>query len=382
MTDEHDSGNEANTPQAPGEVSPEASAADAPPPETVDTEQSTALVTRRWPLVAVLAAFALVIAVLAVMTSGFLWWQYRQFYVALDAADRQQQEALEALVRGQSEVDRLIDDVRGQLNAERDRIIDIRATIGDFPLQIGALEQRLNALQGRSLDARDIWLRAEAEYYLVVANTELALSGRVENAITALELADGLLRELGDPGLNPVRVAIADELAGLRAIPLTDNEGLAFSLASLADRIPALPIRRAGSGSFLGDQPDLDTVEPGIGRLWESLKQAVLGIVRIERRDEPVDVLLSATEGTLVRRQLTLELQLARIALLRGEQEGFRASLIAAENLLRADFDLAAPGVGGAAELLGELRRLEIAPARPDLTRSLNLLRASAGGSG
>ena len=74
------------------------------------------------------------------------------------------------------------------------------------------LERRLDAVQGGSFDARGDLLRSEAEYYLTVANTELGLAGDWENAIKALELADGLLAELADPRLGPVREAIAGEL--------------------------------------------------------------------------------------------------------------------------------------------------------------------------
>jgi len=329
-----------------------------------------------------IALLALLIAAAAVAGTGFLWWQYRQFYVTLDGADSQQRATLEALVLQQSEVDRVIDGLGQELAQDRNRIIDLRTTISDFPQQIGALDQRLDALQGRSLDAREVWLRAEAEYYLVVANTEISLSGRVERAITALTLADGLLRELGDPALNPVRVAIADELTALRAVPLVDHDGLAFSLASLASRVAELPFRAAGTTRFDDSGPELDAVEPGVGRLWESLKQALLGVVRIERRDVPVDVLLSAGERDIVRRQVVLELQLSRIALLRGEAEAFRASLMAAAALLTAEFDTGAAGVTGVLDLIGELERLDIAPDLPDLTGSLGLLRGAAAGGG
>jgi uncharacterized protein HemX len=350
--------------------------ADAPPvaPESADQPRPGRS------LGGLVALLALAVAAVAVAGTGFLWWQYRQFYVALDGADLQQRETLESLVVGQAEFDALFDDLRRQLEQERERIVDLRTRVTDFPQQIGGLSRRLDALQGRSLDARDVWLRAEAEYYLVVANTELALSGRIENAIAALELADGLLRELGDPALNPARVAIADELTRLRAIPLIDAEGLAFSLASLESRVQDLPFRGGTAGSFADGEPELDAVEPGLDRLWESLKQAVGGLVRVERREQPVEVLLGTAGRSMVRRQLMLELQLARISLLRGEQEAFRASLLAAENLLGREFDAESAAVDGARELLAELGRLDISPDRPDISGSLGLLRSAGGG--
>jgi uroporphyrin-3 C-methyltransferase len=195
-----------------------------------------------------------------------------------------------------------------------------------------------------------------------------------------LELADGQLRELANPAFNSVRAAIADELVSLGAIALPDYEGLAFSLISLADRAPELPVVGGSADNYVSDQPALDNVEPGIGRLWETVKQAVLGIVRIERRNAPVQLLLSAAEERVTRREFVLELQLARVALLMRQPEAFRGSLIAAEAILRRDFRAEAAGVAGAIELLVAMRGLDIAPEPPNITRSLNLLRATPGG--
>ena len=379
MTDEKLSGEEDAVESTATSQMAEAEVQDAQDPDLADDMTDAAAPARSRPTTVLIAILALAIAAVAAAASGFLWWQYREFYVSLDSADAQQRETLETVVLEQADFDRLIDDVRLDLQQDRDRFADLQTRITDFPQQVGALSRRLDALQGRSLNARDVWLRAEVEYYLVVANTELSLSGRVESAIAALELADGLLRELGDPALNPVRVAIADELAGLRAIPLVDSEGLGFSLASLATRVPELPFRTGRRDSFTAAQPDLDEVEPGLGRLWESFKQAVGGLVRVERRDAPVEVLLGEAERGFVRRQLVLELQLARIALLRRESESLQASLAAADGLLARDFDVTAAAVSGARELIEELSRLDIAPPQPDISGSLSLLRSTGG---
>jgi len=82
----------------------------------------------------------------------------------------------------------------------------------------------------------------------------------------------------------------------------------------------------------------------------------------------------------MVRRELVLELQLARIALFRGETQGFRSSLGAAAALLERDFDVQAGSVAGAVQLLSEMQRLDVGPDRPDISGSLNLLRSVSGG--
>jgi uroporphyrin-3 C-methyltransferase len=330
-------------------------------------------------------AFALCFAVLAATAAGFLWWQYRQFYVSLDEADAGMNAALQ--------------DVRANLRAQRDRLDDHddaladalaedRATLAELdrrldavPGRFSSLEQRIDAVQGGSFDARAEWLRAEAEYYLALANTELALAGRWDSATEALELADDKLRELANPRFNAARSAIAAELQALRAVRRPDIDGLAFSLGRLSERAASLPLRAAAPENFAQGRAALGDAEPGLGRLWLGLKTALSGIIRVERRDATPAAALNSAEQRLARRQLELELELARLAALRGEPAGFATSLAAARQMLERDFDASADAVVGALALLDELAQFDVAPERPDISGSLNALRnASLGG--
>jgi uroporphyrin-III C-methyltransferase len=327
------------------------------------------------PRAALMSSVALLLAIVATMVAGMLWWQYRQFYVSLDETDA---AAAEALTRVRAE-QRALQDRLAEAGDDIAALTQSSATLAErldaLPGRFAALEQRLDAVQGGSFDARGELLRAEAEYYLVVANSALALTRDFESAVTALELADGRLAALGNPELAPVREAIAGELLALRSLRLPDIEGIVFSLGRLAARADDLPLR-ADLPSSLSAEPDpaLDA-EPGFGRLWLAVKGALLDIVRIERRDDPVPQALSAAERALARRQLEIELELARIAALRADEQAFTSGLETATALLQRDFDAESVDVEGALALLGELRSFQIDPERPDISRSLNLLR-------
>jgi uroporphyrin-3 C-methyltransferase len=325
--------------------------------------------------ISLMSSAALLLSFVAVMVAGMLWWQYRQFYVSLDETDA---AAAEALTRVRAEQRALQD----RLTEAGDDIAELTlsgTTLGErldaLPGRFAALEERLDAVQGGSFDARGELLRAEAEYYLVVANTELTLTRDFQSAVTALELADGRLAELGNPDLAPVREAIAGELLALRSLRLPDVEGIVFSLGRLASRADGLPLRADLARSSSAEADPALGVEPGLGRLWLATKGALLDLVRIERRDDPVPQALSAAERALARRQLEIELELARIAALRADQQAFTSGLEAAIMILRRDFDAAAVEIEGALALLGELRSFEIDPKGPDISRSLNLLR-------
>jgi len=324
------------------------------------------------------SGLALICALLAAAAAGFLWWQYRQFYVGLDQADTDSAVSLQAV---RADVRALEDRIAGLIDsneATQGLVADVDERVGALPSRFRDLEEQLSATQGVSADARRRWLRAEAEYFLAVANAELTLAGRWENAITALELADEKLLELANPVLGGVRARIAAELIALRAVRLPDIEGLSYSLSRLAQGSRTLPMRSALPSNFEtnGALPAEDV--SGLARVWLSLKSAIAGMFSIERRDDSAVQSLSADEQALVRQQLELELDLARFGLVRGRQEAFQQSIAIAKALLERRFDTAEVAVESAIALLDQMAVLDVAPARPDISGSLGLLRGLA----
>lgn len=362
------------------DMSSNAAALPAPPDAAVGEHRQSGAGAEPSGLAGLAPKLAIVVAIVASAIAGALWWQYRQFYVDLAGAD-------EILLDS-------IDDVRGNLRLINDDVDALEGMVGlgatDISTQRGefeslvselrALERRVEALQGGRLDARDTWLREQAEYYLVLANTELTLGRRIDNSIQALELADDLLRDVGDPGLLDVRAAIAAERQALRALAMPDIDGLAVSLRTLAERVPDLPMRATNPDPYAAGEGGLDEVEPGLARLWASTKAALGSIIRIEKQDAQIGPLLSEAERRVARRQLELELANARAAVLAGRQEEFRASLVAADRILSRDFDQSAEAIGEARGQLASLVVIDLAPALPDISESLLLLRSARGG--
>jgi uncharacterized protein HemX len=323
---------------------------------------------------------AIIVAIIASAIAGALWWQYRQFYVELAGTD---EFLLDNIEGARANLRRIDDDLNALESIVGLGAADVAEQRGDFEAlnsELRALDRRIEAMQGGRLDARDTWLREQAEYYLVLANTELALGRRVDTAIQALELADDLLRDIGDPGLLDVRAAIAAERQSLRALALPDLDGLAVSLRSLEERVPTLPMRATNPDPYSATAAGVDEVEPGVARLWASTKAALGSIIRIERQDAQIGPLLSEAERRVARRQLELELANARAAVLATREQEFRASLVAADRILSRDFDQSAAAIGEARGQLAALVVIDLAPALPDISESLLLLRAARGG--
>jgi uncharacterized protein HemX len=350
------------------------------PPDSPGVEQPEPAARAESSALAGLAPkLAIIVAVIASAIAGALWWQYRQFYVELAGFDESLLDNIEDTRANLRRIDDDLDALEGIVGRGTADMSTQRGELETLLVEQRALDRRIEALQGGRLDARDTWLREQAEYYLVLANTELTLGRRVDNAIQALELADDLLRDIGDPGLLDVRAAIAAERQALRAIALPDLEGLAVSLRTLAERVPDLPMRAANPDPYSAGEAGLDEVEPGLARLWASTKAALASIIRIEKQDAQIGPLLSEAERRVARRQLELELANARAAVLASRQEEFRASLVAADQILSRDFDQSAAAIGEARGQLAALVVIDLAPALPDISESLLLFRAARG---
>jgi uroporphyrin-3 C-methyltransferase len=360
-------------PPEPEASAPENSAASPQSDGSADAESKPAAEPRQRGGRGVIV-FAMALAFFAAGAAGFLWWQYREFYVALDRADGETEIALRDV---RSEL-RGLEDTLGELGEDRAALVDVVEEVVDrvneIPARFAALDERIAAMQGVSSDARGRWLRAQAEYYLNVANAELTLRHSRANAVAALELADRALLDAGSPTYAAVRERIAAEVLGLEAVAVPDIEGLSFSLTQLKTSIATLPMGPLGPDGR--EDAPLEDAPPGIGRLWQSVKSALAGMFRVERRDTSSALSLSRNQQIVVRRQVELELTLARAGLVEAMPELFAASIANARELLLAHFDSQDAGVEGAAALLDEMADLDVAPAYPDISGSLTLLRA------
>ena len=320
-------------------------------------------------------ALALCVALAGASATGLLWWQQRQLELALAQSGSAAAVSVEE-VRTAIET---LDEGVGTLQRSDAALLEASGrfaeNVDELSIRHRALEARVNDFQGVSGDARRRWLLAEAEHYLNLGHAELSLGGRWETAITALELADDALRQLAEPAFAPVRQQVSADLQTLRSAELVDAEGLSYTLGRLAGRVGELPMGPAAPGNLIAEPRGLEDVESGWNRVWLSLKGAISGMISVERSDASVSPALTAREQSLIRRQLELELEMARLGLLRNQDQVFRAGVETAGDLLARHFDVSEQAVQSAVTLLEEMVQLDIEPERPDISGSLSLLR-------
>jgi uroporphyrin-3 C-methyltransferase len=311
-------------------------------------------------------SFTLLIALLAAAGTGYQWNEQRSGSGRIEELSADLNAANAALkrltVEGQKtddQLEKLTTQFNGQLN--------------DLPARVRHVERTLDTLPGLASNARSTWLLAEIEYLLRVANVQLNLAGNVDISLRALDFADEKLRGLGDPGLTRVRSILNDERAALRAVPRPDAEGIVISLGRLARSIDGLPLGNHAPDRF-GDQRGASTSESGWQRAWRVIVDALLSIISVKRDDATVTPVMSDAGKSMLIRSLDLELQTAKLAVLRNEANLYRDSLQAVTDRLENYFDTDTPSVMDAQATVSELLAAELPQTLPDISGSLTLL--------
>lgn len=263
-------------------------------------------------------------------------------------------------------------DFSADFDAVRNDIDEQIALFNALPSRMSTLENSVASLAGISAGARDTFLLAEGEYYLQIANAQLQLANNPRLATLALGMADERITQLSDPALTAVRRAISDELATLEVMEKPDLEGATLTLASLARVVESLPIASRASEP---DASDSDTDASTVDRAWSSVKDAMSGLVKVTPPDEAKLALVSPDAEYFLRNNIALQLQSARLALLRGERAIFEQTLDDTTALLNAHFDADSTQVQSAQQTIAEIRSNVLTTSVPDISESLRLLR-------
>ena len=328
------------------------------------------------------AWLAFLLAIIAVAAAGYTAWQNWQGardtsaddnYARLDSRQATSTKSLadlEAQVARLGGRDPSIDADLAAIRRELDERVGL---LSSLPTRMSTLESSIASLAGVSEGARDAWILAESEYYMQIANAQLQLANNPHLASLALKMADERIVQLANPALTDVRRAISDELAELDVMEKPDIEGATLTLASLARVVESLPLARAAESDQ--ESTDIDAELGGAGRAWASVKNAMSGLVKVTPPERAKLVQLSPDAEFFLRNNIALQLQSARLALLRGQQAIFEQTLDDAGALLNDYFDTNSTLVAGALETIAEIRGHVFTAAVPDISESLRLLR-------
>lgn len=293
---------------------------------------------------------------------------------AVSASIRTLQDSLASLQQNVTAMSNDLAARDSEIAAIERRVGDRLRQIESLPGRMSTIEGRVSSLQGISTGARDAWLLAEAEYYIQIANAQLQLAGNPHLASLALGLADERILQLANPALTDVRRALSNELRALEIMDKPDTEGVTLTLASLAGVVDSLPLKQEVALPA-DEETGLDPELTGTDRALASLKSAINSAVSVRRVDETVRPLIAPEAQYFLRANLALQLQAARLAMLRGEEAIFQQSLDDAATWLTEYYDTESTPVQSALQTIADIRGSALSVAIPDISDSLRLLR-------
>lgn len=239
------------------------------------------------------------------------------------------------------------------------------------------LTNSVQQIQRQLGKTRGDWLVADAEYLLSVAGQRLHLMGDIETTREALEAADQRLRESGDAAAFKVRDQIAKELASLQAIPAIDLVGMYSKLQSLSGRVNQLVLFLPYEGKPIAKSSEHDKhsapPQTSSSLLNAALKQ-IDGYVTVRHTAQPIKAILTVEEAQFIRQQLSLKLEMIKLALVQKNQTLYEASLADALDWLDKNFTKNQATQQFMAEL-NQLNATKLNAQMPDISQSLKMLR-------
>jgi len=328
--------------------------------------------------IAWLALLLSAIALIAALYMAFETWTFgddssaEESLASIENLGRRVDRSATALTELESRIDQIKHpDYSDDIAAVRQDVDEQLRLLNSLPARMSAIESSVASLAGISAGARETFLLAEAEYYLQIGNAQLQLANNPQLAALALGMADDRVTQLSDPALTAVRRAISDELAALSVMEKPDLEGAILTLASLARVVESLPL----AGEAADEDVAAEAEQSGVGRAWGSVKNAMSGLVKVTPPDQAKLALVSPDAEYFLRNNIALQLQSARLALLRGEQAIFEQTLDDTSALLDTYFDAGSEQVAGAKLTISEIREEVFTASPPDISGSLRLLR-------
>ncbi|OED42812.1 hypothetical protein ACH42_11540 [Endozoicomonas sp. (ex Bugula neritina AB1)] len=331
-----------------------------------------------------LAVLAILIAAGSLGVSGYIGWQGQLLQQQIAEADQ-----------GQAGFKSSIEQLQSHIAHQQARLTDAVTSAQPLHAQVSELHQREERLVSR-MDAatlrlkdlegssRDQWRLAEVEYLMRLANQRLLMGTDIASSRNLLQSADDILIGLDDYSLFPVREALAEDIAMVRTVSDFDQETTYLRLQALASLIPKLQLlddhRLKESQSVTTETAKVTSETPD----WQEKIKAILldtwqqfvSLFRINtQREKPVEALLTTEQDMVIRQNLHLMLEQAKLTVLTREPAIYHSSIEQAKEWITKYFTLGGEVRDSMLTELDDLLTVNITTDMPSINRSLEALK-------
>ncbi len=274
-----------------------------------------------------------------------------------------------------------LDSINAQSESMMKQINALNSDIDQLRLQTETMANSIADLSRQEPASNEDWALSEIEYLLIIATHRIILERDVDTALVAMEAAELRLRDLNNPDLIPVREQFVADINKLKAVNIVDITGLSIYLADIIDRANSLPLKKVvlENGAVEAVQDEMGGWEQN-GSAWRnfvsSIWQELKGLVVIKRSGETRQALLLPDQEYFLYQNLRLELENARLSVLRRDTENLHTSVNLLVTWLKDYFNTNDAAVTNIIETLQKMSTLDLKPELPDINSSLETLRA------
>ncbi len=269
---------------------------------------------------------------------------------------------------------RFMEQFNSQISLLQERTAVLEGRLDALTRENASLLETLEGVANRPLPTNSVLAINEVEHLLIIASQRINIDRNVATALAAMQEAEKRLVSLHEPGLGEVRKQLVEDTKALRSVNEVDVSGLALYLADMAKRVDMLRLKNtAGDFDAAEEGSDLAEKQDSIA-IIELIRQKVAKMVSIKRRSAAMKVL--PDEQYYIYQSLKIELLNARQAVLNKDTANMRESIMLALGLLEQYFDGTQPVAGNLIASLSKMETLDLQPPIPDITSSLETLRA------
>jgi uroporphyrin-3 C-methyltransferase len=291
-----------------------------------------------------------VLVVIAVTVLGNLYWQQHSQLATLQTSTAlltQQSAAnngqFSTLQQGQQQLEQSLvvaqqQDQNQQQVQQQTQVLLVQANtqISSLTAQLASMNQQLllaqQAISNQRNNTSSEVLLSEAISMLQLAEQRLLMARDVNTAITLLQEADGLLKQINSPALASLQNNLAADLLTLQALTIINVEALYQQLAAVSAEVEVLTMVSGSDnpGFLVPETTGAPTTLKQNG--WIDSALSVLSeYFVVTRQDVAVSPLLTAEQQFLLRKTIGLQLTSAQLSLLNSQQVVYDAALAAAQ---------------------------------------------------
>jgi uroporphyrin-III C-methyltransferase len=234
---------------------------------------------------------------------------------------------------------------------------------------IANLTQRLGGDQS-------VWMLAEAEYLIRLANLNLHFQHNVTVAIELLKTVDSHLQKFNDHKFLDLRKALAKDIVKLQAVPKVDVPGIYLQLQALSEQVDKLPLIIENQGKTVQVAPpeEQTTKRSGWKKTLQSGWQTIGKVLIIRHRDQPIKPLLTFKQHEFLNLNLHVLFAQAQWAVLQHQAEIYHSCLQQIQALIKDNFIQTNAATKNLMITLKQLQKIDINPKLPDIGDLLEVM--------